>query len=456
MAITTRTIVDNAHILEMIISGSSSGDSYTLDVSNLDDAIEIDGVRKNRLNILVDYSLDPSCEMQIDFTTNSSGSFAGIESGRSLEISGLIQSLSSTNADLILEYDSQNYSSGTSIVDKTDGGRDGTIVGSPSHDGNFFSFSNDYIITSNLNTEITASSESHTLEVWIYPISNGVVAMYSGQTDPFTGYHHSAIEIVSGQLEVGLWNGSGISSTGPIGAVSFNQWHQLVLTYNGSVCKGYLDGAYKGQVSVAWDSPMDDSSPGFHIGFGASDITNQGDGTYFDGKFGLMKVYNGALSDSEIQEKYNETAAYLNTPITKTSSDGVELSVSQTSTSGLGSSATFDITASGGTITKVIVNNEGDNYSDGDTITISAADLTALGTFGTVTNDLVINVITGSRQWNAYNTGSIFLKNTITGSNGDLKITFDGGPGNCKISCNKTEGFRLASPYYRKVSGRRA
>lgn len=456
MAITTRTIVDNPHILEMIISGSSSGDSYTLDVSGLDDAIEIDGVRKNRLNILVDYSLDPSCEMQIDFSTNSSGSFEGIESGRSLEISGLILGPSSTSSNLILEYDSQNYSSGISIVDETDNGRDGTIVGSPTHDGNFFSFSNDYIITPNLNSEITASSESHTLEVWVYPTDNGVVAMYAGQTDPFSSYHHSAIEIVSGQLEVGLWNGTTISSTGPIGAVTLNQWHQLVLTYNGSVCKGYLDGVYKGQVSVTWDSPMDDSRPGFHIALGASDITNQGDGTYFDGKFGLMKIYDGALSDSEVEDKYNETSAYLNTPITKTSLDGVALSVSQTSTSGLGHSATFDITSSGGTIIKVVVNNEGDNYSDGDTITISAADLTALGTFGTVTNDLIINVTTGSRQWNSYNTGSIFLKNTIVGSNGDLKITFNGGPGNCKIFCKKIEGFRLVSPYYRKVSGRRA
>ena len=63
---------------------------------------------------------------------------------------------------------------------------------------------------------------------------------------------------------------------------------------------------------------------------------------------------------------------------------------------------------------------------------------------------------TSAEYWNGYGTGKIFIKNSQTLSNGDIKIAFVGAAGCCKVSANKTEGFRLASPYYRKVSNRRA
>ena len=110
-----------------------------------------------------------------------------------------------------------------------------------------------------------------------------------------------------GNLEIGLWNGSSISSTGNIGSVEFNQWHQVVLTYDGTTASGYLDGQLAGQTTVAWDSPMNDGYSAFHINFGASDITNQGDGSYFDGEFGIMQVYDEPLTASEVLDNYNNT-----------------------------------------------------------------------------------------------------------------------------------------------------
>ena len=61
-----------------------------------------------------------------------------------------------------------------------------------------------------------------------------------------------------------------------------------------------------------------------------------------------------------------------------------------------------------------------------------------------------------TEYWRGYGTGEVFLKNTESSGNGDFKITFVGGGGSCYVFAKKTEGFRLASPYYRKVSGRRA
>lgn len=231
MAITTQTITDNSHIFEMVIIGSAASDTFTINVSDLEDAIAIDGTHKQRLNINLEYSLDSSCSLKLEFATEPSGSFEGIETGLSMEISG--------------------------------------------------------------------------------------------------------------------------------------------------------------------------SAP-------------------------------------------------------STTSDSTAEGVSQSSSTGGGTSATFNITSSGGAITSVTSVDEGDGYADGDTITFTAGDLTALGTLGTVTGDLDLNVVTGSDQFIAHGTGSVFIKNTIGGSNGDIKVTFLNGPGCCKVSAKKIEGFRLASPYYRKVSGRRA
>jgi len=208
--------------------------------------------------------------------------------------------------NLLLEYNTFNTSSyngsGATITDLSGNSRNGTIAGSPTWTGNYFTFVDDYITTPNLGSVITSANQIHSVELWVYPTASGVLIQYNNSTSPNTSYHHSAIEIVGGNLEVGFWNGSGLSSTGNIGAVSFNQWHQIVLTYNGSVCKGYIDGVFKGSINTAWSSPLP-----FYMNFGASTATSHGDGTNFDGRFGIMRVYNKALTDAQVLSNYNST-----------------------------------------------------------------------------------------------------------------------------------------------------
>jgi hypothetical protein len=43
------------------------------------------------------------------------------------------------------------------------------------------------------------------------------------------------------------------------------------------------------------------------MNFGYADTTSHGDGTNFDGKFGIMRVYNKALTDAEVLSNYNST-----------------------------------------------------------------------------------------------------------------------------------------------------
>ena len=226
-------------------------------------------------------------------------------------------SLSYVENDLLLYYDAgifASYSgSGSTINDLSKNNRHGTIVGSPAWTSNYFTFSNDHIITPDLDQVVTIGDEAHSVEVWVYPTDNGVIASHLGQSAIDGGFHNSIIELVSGQVEFGLWTGAGITSTGPTGALTLNQWHQIVLTDNGhgSPVKGYIDSVLVGQTAnVNFNSPMDNSSSEFRIAFGAEDSTSQGDGSYFDGRFGIARVYGRALTDAEILQNYRRNTGY--------------------------------------------------------------------------------------------------------------------------------------------------
>ena len=227
-------------------------------------------------------------------------------------------SLSYVENDLLLYYDAgifASYSgSGSTINDLSKNNRNGTIVGSPPwNSAGYFTFSNDHIITPDLDQVITIGDEAHSVEVWINPTNNGVIASHLGQSAVDGGYHNSIIELVSGQVEFGLWTGTGITSTGGTGALSFNEWHQVVLTYggHGTPVKGYIDGVLVGQTAnLNFSSPMDNLASEFRIAFGALDSTSQGDGTYFDGRFGIARVYGRALTDAEIVQNYRRNTGY--------------------------------------------------------------------------------------------------------------------------------------------------
>lgn len=210
--------------------------------------------------------------------------------------------------NLILHYNTFNINSykegdGAVITDISGNGKNGTITGSPTFSNSSFTFVNDYITTANLNTSLALI---HSSELWIYPTDNGVIMQANAQSTPNLNYHHSSIEIVNGRLEFGLWNGTSISSTGPTSIISFNEWHQVVLTYNGSTVKGYLDGNFAGSVNVVWDPP-EQLTGNFYYNFGSQDTTSQGDGTYFDGLFGIMRIYDIELSLSQIIQNYNSS-----------------------------------------------------------------------------------------------------------------------------------------------------
>jgi len=243
-------------------------------------------------------------------SSNSAGGGAG---GTGIVVLKYAPIVAPVETNLVYELDASNTDSypttGTAVTDLTGTLGDSTISSATfTSNGNAsywnFDGTNDYILSPDFGGGL--SGETHSIEVWIYPTGNGLVTSYLGQATINSSYHHSAIEIVSGNLEFGIWN-SGVRSTGATNAISNNAWHQVVMTYDGSTVRGYLDGSLAGSVSTAWDSPHTDRGLNFNVGFGAVDSTSQGDGTYFNGRFSIIKLYNSALSATEITQNFNAT-----------------------------------------------------------------------------------------------------------------------------------------------------
>ena len=238
------------------------------------------------------------------FTSSFNGSFTGGRRSSTDSFGANTSTLRLKNC--IVHYDASNNSSyggsGTTFTDLTSNANNGTIVGGPTFDTDKFTWtSGDYIVTPDIADHITSLNKNHTVEVWCRPTDDGVVVTYAGQADPTAGYHFSAIEIVDSTVEFGMWTGSGITSSGPTETLTLGQWYQLTLTYRGTVVRGYVNGRQVCKFNATWDPPMD-STGALYMAAGTSDITNQGDGTTFDGDIRVIRVYGHPLRRNDIKK----------------------------------------------------------------------------------------------------------------------------------------------------------
>ena len=277
------------------------------------------------------------------------GSFAGGRRASTDSFAGLGKS-----HRIIVHYDPSNASSysgsGTTLTDLTSNGYNGTLVGSPEFETDHFNFTaNDYFVTPDISSSIGAS-DVHTVELWFYPTGdNGVLLNYSNTSTPGSEYHFSAIEMVSGQLEFGLWNGTAVTSSGPTGSVTLDTWHQVVLTYDGSNFRGFLDGQRVCKVAVTFDSPQDHiSTPEWYMAVGHDTVTNQGDGSDFEGTIGIFRVYDAKLNRSAIRRNYKTDLATHTAPV-----DAWDPSEDITTAYWLDASDTSNYTLSGSTLNTV-------------------------------------------------------------------------------------------------------
>ena len=216
-----------------------------------------------------------------------------------------------TLSSLVTWLDPTFAVSGSTITDQSPSENNATLVNA-THDAanDYFVFNgtNAYIRSANLYSNI-GNPDTFSAGAWVYPTAAGVVLQVAGTPTPEQTYYYSALEFVGAGSPVpnfGLWNGTGITKdTGS--ALSYNTWYHMVITYNGTTLKGYINGAEVASASVTYDSPHDDSLTVHHLLWGAGSGTNMGDGTYYNGNMAEIRTYSDALTAPEVLANYNAT-----------------------------------------------------------------------------------------------------------------------------------------------------
>jgi hypothetical protein len=200
--------------------------------------------------------------------------------------------------------------SGTDLTDISTQAFDATLQNGTSINSSYggvfeFDGTNDYITTGNtfLSVIPIGTSTEYTLEAWIY------VHTSSGTTttaDSIVG-HTSATGF---GMQVGQANGNpkinyGARSTSNFysSEFSYNTWTHVVFSRRSTnpECFTYLNGA----LDVSSSNNLDVLSPSdgdVQIGYSGPRITG-----YYDGLMGPIKIYNRALTASEVLQNYNAT-----------------------------------------------------------------------------------------------------------------------------------------------------
>jgi len=221
---------------------------------------------------------------------------------------------------LVLHLDvvnSLSYTSGSNFKDLSGNKNVATFPNSISVSSNnvgilsFVSANSQYALVSN---SIISSPTNQSVFVWFYPTNAGQIVAELGQSAINTSYHDSNIEISSGGvISFSCWQGSltnKVTST-----QSFNSWYYLGFTYSGTLLTAYINGINVGTTTFTRSAPSS-----LYYGLCSTDSTNMGTQGYAGGSLGSFKVYNRALSASEVSQNFNALKSrYLgNNPVTTT------------------------------------------------------------------------------------------------------------------------------------------
>lgn len=229
-------------------------------------------------------------------------------------LSGLLvtDATPSVTSGLELYYDpSQSASypgSGTTLYDLSPSGVNATIAGSPTDAGNWFTFTGTQSIQTG-NLFGLFSGWQHSLEIWFSPSAAGAVVSDTGAGPTNTGYHTTGLEVYpTGPFYLTnamLWNGTATTRVGG-GTVSLNNWYQLIRTYNGSnTASAYLNKVKASDTAITWSTP----TPDWYLNFGSSETTKFATGAAFQGKLGVIRLYNRVLTQAEVTQNYDATKA---------------------------------------------------------------------------------------------------------------------------------------------------
>ena len=211
-------------------------------------------------------------------------------------------------SNLFLNLDANSYSgTGSTWTDLSSNGRNATLINNPTYNssqGGYFHFTD-----TSLQYAVTATVPSltnWTIEAWFRPTKS-----FTGKVTAIICNEYNLINTLnyslgnnnapgSVALAGGFFNGAWRSTSGfnP----SINTWYQGVVTYNGTTLIQYSNGISQSTLTYS-ASPVTASGGANRIGrrWDEANISSN----FFDGDISVVRIYNIALSSSQVLQNYN-------------------------------------------------------------------------------------------------------------------------------------------------------
>jgi hypothetical protein len=227
----------------------------------------------------------------------------------------LAHSPSIVTSGLVLCLDAANPKSypgsGTTWTDLSGLSNNGTLVNTPTYDASgYFIF--DHAQFENVNFSSSSSLQflnrlPYTLEAWIYPTRNPGANNWTGifdREDTSIGSRDGYNIFFLGSAGTDTFfaterfvAGSAVAPSVTLNqSVSVNNWSHIVATYDGTTLSLYRNGSLVGTPATSTGN-ITNTSKTLTIGLRG--------GQYFGGRISSAKIYNRALTPSEIQQNFN-------------------------------------------------------------------------------------------------------------------------------------------------------
>ena len=99
-------------------------------------------------------------------------------------------------------------------------------------------------------------------------------------------------------------DGVNLNTTSTTGTIPFmnGNWYSCTMTHDGTVNKMYINGIFNVSINRTWSGTSRWPTNGWNLG-----RDNNNNNQFFFGNISQCKIYNKALSDSEILQNYNAT-----------------------------------------------------------------------------------------------------------------------------------------------------
>ena len=195
---------------------------------------------------------------------------------------------------------------GTTWTDLSGNSNTGTLTNGPTYSSaNFgslvFDGSNDYVDLT-LSPSLQFGTNDFSIEYWIYPISKVSAAppLFTNYVGWGSGAIFLGVDHVSYPNKYSFWiDGQGAGSSTSTN-ITYNKWEHLVAVRDAGICKLYLNGIQDGTTINGAGIPLNGRNSSL-VRIGAI----QGESNMYNGRIANTKIYNRALTATEVSQNYN-------------------------------------------------------------------------------------------------------------------------------------------------------